>query len=879
MPSRASALAFVQAPVANITPNSSRVTTAFRRVALFMVLLSSLLGAASAQTLTTLVNFNQTNGQTPAAGLVQGTDGNFYGTTQRGGSTNQGTIFRMTPSGLRTTLVNFNIANGGYPTTALIQGTDGNFYGTTPQGGSSRGSAGCFPLDGCGTIFRMTPTGTLTTLVNFDGTAGRFPDAPLVQGSDGNFYGTTGEVGTVYRMTPAGTLTTLVNFNGSNGSSPSGGLVQGSDGNFYGTTYSGGLSNFGTVYRMTPTGILTTLANFNGSNGSYPAAGLVQGSDGDFYGTSSLNGGFGRGTVFRMTPTGTLTTLVNFDTTNGDNPFAALVEGSDGNFYSTTGAGGSPGFEGKGTVFRMTPAGTLTTLVIFLGPNGSRPTAELVQGNDGNFYSTTQSGGSSTSCSGGCGTVFSLDVDLAPATPTITDFTPTSGPPGTRVIIQGTNFNGATQVQFNTLVAKFIVSTPTIILATVPTGATTGPITITTAGGTTTSDSVFTVVGGPAITLVNFDTTKGSSPSGGLVQGMDGNFYGTTQYGGSSTNCSGGCGTVFRMTPAGMVTTLVNFDGINGNSPAASLVQGTDGNFYGTTAGGGSFGAGTVFRITPTGTLTTLVNFDDTNGSSPSSALVEGNDGNFYGVTRFGGSLNNGTAFRMTPSGTLTVLDNLEGAYSGLLQGSDGSFYGTTATGGNTGFGTVYRVTPSGIRTTLASFGNGKGIFPYAPLVEGSDGNFYGTTEKGGGSANCLNGCGTVFQVTPTGTLTTLVTFDGSNGGYPRAKLARLSDGNFYGTTSIGGNAKCPTGCGTVYRVTPSGVLHTLVKFDINNGRYPVAEVVQGSNGSVYGTTFNGGNSLNCFNGCGTVFRLNESQPAPVLSKTAGGKLDPNLRR
>jgi uncharacterized repeat protein (TIGR03803 family) len=202
----------------------------------------------------------------------------------------------------------------------------------------------------------------------------------LVQGSDGNFYGTTaggngywlndgyGGYGTVFQVTPAGTLTTLGSFNGAYGQNPAGGLVQGSDGYFYGVTAYGGNQSlnggygFGEVFKINSAGSAAILLSFGGTNGSYCVSGLVQGSDGYFYGTTAGGGAGGGGTVFRMTLAGELTTLVSFNGANGSGPLAPLVQGSDGNFYGTTTYGGP---NGGGTVFKMTPAGVLTTLVAF----------------------------------------------------------------------------------------------------------------------------------------------------------------------------------------------------------------------------------------------------------------------------------------------------------------------------------------------------------------------------------------------------------------------------------------------------------------------------------------------------------------------------------
>jgi uncharacterized repeat protein (TIGR03803 family) len=340
------------------------------------------------------------DGVGPLTGLLLGSDGNFYGTTAVGGSSNDGTVFKITPGGVLTILVSFNGTNGVEPYGAsLIQGTDGNFYGTTYIGGSV----------GYGTVFEMTPTGTLTTLASFNGTNGIEPDS-LLQGSDSNFYGTTSgggkNDGTVFKLTPGGILTTLVSFNGTTGIGPNS-LLQGSDGNFYGTTGGGGGGGYGTAFMITPAGVLTTLVSFNGANGASPTVGLIAGSDGNFYGTTGGGGSY-VGTAYKMTPSGALTTLYsfNFNTANGVGPEAGMVLGRDGNFYGTTGFGG-PSFDG--TVFKMTPAGAVTTLAVFDRANGAYQVNGIVQGTDGNFYGTAQTGGSSND-----GVVFQVIVPPSP---------------------------------------------------------------------------------------------------------------------------------------------------------------------------------------------------------------------------------------------------------------------------------------------------------------------------------------------------------------------------------------------------------------------------------------------------------------------------------
>ena len=384
-------------------------------------------GSLPAQTFTTLYKFG--GGGIPEAGLVQGTDGNLYGTTYGYAGEQNGMIYKITLSGAFTTL-----HKGGEFAAALIQGTDGNFYGTSLAGGTV----------GYGWVFKVTPSGSLTTLHNFGRLpSGTYPGAALVQASDGNFYGTTKEggtnscfyggtnfgCGTLFKITPSGTLTTLYDFCSQSGCADGqepGGLVQGADGNLYGTTSAGGNTacggGCGTIFKITTTGTLTTLHSFDLTDGDNPGAGLIQATDGNFYGTtysgeannSSCSPGT-CGTVFKITPAGTLTTLHNFDYTDGANPIAGLIQANDGNFYGTTGGGGNcTTFAGGcGTVFRITATGALTTLHSFEKTDGALPTT-LVQDTNGTFYGTTIRGGANAyhACGGYCGTIFSLSVGL-----------------------------------------------------------------------------------------------------------------------------------------------------------------------------------------------------------------------------------------------------------------------------------------------------------------------------------------------------------------------------------------------------------------------------------------------------------------------------------
>jgi uncharacterized repeat protein (TIGR03803 family) len=481
---------------------------------------------------TTLYNFcsqaNCTDGASPSAGLVQSNNRDLYGTTARGANNSCdggcGTVFKVTPSGGLTTLYSFctqtDCTDGASPQAELIQATDGNLYGTTYNGGIT--TAVC--PGGCGTVFKMTPSGTVTTLYSFcagHGNSCTDGVAPfgLVQAANGSFYGTTltggaycsgiGGCGTVFKITSTGQLATLHSFDSLDGQSPRAGLVQGTSGDFYGTTSMGGAhgscdygNGCGTVFKITAGGMLTTLYSFRygGKDGRFPIGALVQGADGNFYGTTAGGGANGWGTVFRITPSGKLATLYAFCSkshcADGGQPEAALFQGTDGIFYGTTYVGGRKAdgcASGCGTVFKITPSGTLTTLHTFAAypTDGAYPAATMVQDTNGTFYGTTLAGGASNSCAfePGCGTVFSLSVGLGPFVET----NPMSGPVGKRVKILGTNLSVATGVAFNGTPAVFTVVSGSEITTTVPSGATTGRVWVTFPHGRRSSNVPFRV--------------------------------------------------------------------------------------------------------------------------------------------------------------------------------------------------------------------------------------------------------------------------------------------------------------------------------------------------------------------------------------------------
>jgi uncharacterized repeat protein (TIGR03803 family) len=457
-------------------------------IAAAIVLVSAAMSApsATAQTFTLLHTFGggATDGYQPQAGLVQATNGDLYGTTSSGGSDDNGVVFKVSPSGTVTTVLSFDYAtnnnDGSQPYAGLVQDSNGDLYGTTDAGGTSAQ----------GTVFKMTLGGALTTLVSFSANAdGSFPRAAMIRASNGSLYGTTylggnNGVGVVFKMTASGKLTTVHSFNGSSdGGDPVAGLVQAANGDFYGTTYYGGASGAGTgtgtVFKLTTRGKYTTLFSFcemgvtTCTDGSNPAASLVHATNGNLYGTTANGGANGYGSVFKISPAGTFATVHSFDFADGATPVAGLIQATDGNFYGTTSGGGAAG---AGTVFSMTPAGAITTLYMFCSQancaDGGMPNAGLLQATDGNFYGTTFE---NVSGSGG-GTVFKLSTGLSPFVEPQT----TSGKVGTSVKILGSDLTGATSVTFNGTTATFTV-------------ATSGSIAVTTPRGTLDGNKIFTV--------------------------------------------------------------------------------------------------------------------------------------------------------------------------------------------------------------------------------------------------------------------------------------------------------------------------------------------------------------------------------------------------
>jgi uncharacterized repeat protein (TIGR03803 family) len=437
---------------------------------------------------------------------------------------------------------------------ALVVGPDGGVYGAMPSGGAAD----------YGTLFRVETNGAFTELSDFVSTDGYYPLAAMVAGPDGALYGSTqlggsqGNYGTLFRVGTDATFTKLHDFDGTNdGSNPSVALTVGPDGALYGSTENGGTNGSGTLFRVETNGTFTKLRDFDYTEGyGSMSPALVVGPDGSLYGETVYggSGGFGgNGTVFRVETNGTVTNVHVFNGIEGGNPSGGLTVGPDGALYGTTWYGGH---YGAGTAFRLQTNGNLTRLHDFDGANGYVPSGPLVLGADGAFYGVTGGGGAN-----GDGTLF-------------------------RVEING-SFTKLRDLKFA-------------------------------------DDGV-----GLAVSL---------------AVGQGGMVYGVT--GGGGTNSAG---TLFRIETDGTITRLHYFNGTDGVGPNAGMVVGPDGALYGSTSGGGGANyGGTLFRLETNGTVTTLHDFNGTDGNNPgSAAMALGPDGALYGTTPYGGPRQGGIIFKL----------------------------------------------------------------------------------------------------------------------------------------------------------------------------------------------------------------------------------------
>ena len=427
------------------------------------------------------------DGFQPQGSLVQASDGNLYGTTAFGTVPSPGgTVFKISPSGQFTSLKKFiadkkgQFSDGDFPVGGLVEGNDGFLYGSTRMGGAHD----------AGVIFKISKSGGFKLLHSFCSAAqcadGANP-TPRVLGNDGNLYGGTrsgaaSNNGSIFRITPGGSLITLHALNNTtDGGPPNQALVQASDGNFYGV---GGISPrgvIGSLFRVTPAGQFTDIHDMGHPPDADPNARLIQASDGLLYGATFY------GEVFQMSLSGSFQIVApgNFDSILG-----GVTQASDGNLWGTH---AGPLFQNADRLFEDTVGGSNLLNVKFdCSINGGDPQG-VIQGADGKLYGVATVCGVDSHHHTAGGTVFTVDAGLTAPQAVIAAFMPVRGKVGSLVTISGDHFVGASAVAFNGVEASFKVLNTKFIRATVPAGATTGPITVTNAGGTMVSKHSFTV--------------------------------------------------------------------------------------------------------------------------------------------------------------------------------------------------------------------------------------------------------------------------------------------------------------------------------------------------------------------------------------------------
>ena len=641
---------------------------------------------------------------------------------------------------------------GGTPLAPLTKDDNGDFLGTTAYGG----------FGGFGTVYKVSPAGVYTKLVDFLGPNGTFPTGPLTKGTDGKYYGVTNggggnaDAGVIYRITSAGAYEKVAQFSGFNAAAPQGRLALGNDGNLYGVA-AYGKNGKGVIFKVTPAKVLTILKDLdtNGGIGEIagfgnlrPEAGLVKGPDGSFYGTTVGGGTSGAGVAFKITPGGTYTVITQFAAAGLAQP-NGLVLGSDNNFYGTTQKGGT---NNVGVFFQLTPTGDLTALASFTGTTGVAPYGELIENGTLTFYGATYLGGANDS-----GTVFEATVGAGPSG-TITKKADFSQATGTRPVVGLTLGTGG----------DMFGTTPS--------------------GGVNFQGAAFKLTtGGTITTLTSFGFPNGARLDPGLTAGADGNLYGTATFGGA-----GSSGTFYRVTPAGAVEKVADFQSNQTGVVSFGTLARLGNDFYGTSTSTATNPNGAIFKATTAGVLTKLADFDGTNGVNP-NGLTLASDGNFYGTTfgqfdQSGNIAKHGTIFRFSEANGIEKLFDFTGAATGslpqanLVEGPDGALYGTATAGGSKGFGTIFKITTDGEFTLLNSFVGTNGNQPLGPLALGFDGNFYGMTYFGGKPIDGVPfNIGVIYKMTPAGKLNTLTTLTGLTGAFPRGGLVVGPGGNLYG--------------------------------------------------------------------------------------------------
>ena len=436
--------------------------------------------SSSAQIVTTLYSFPKKGGHTQDLALIQGRDGQLYGTTVAGGTDGEGTVFKISTLGVVRAVYSFDSIHGAIPVGGLSLASDGSFYGATTAGG-----IGTPPR---GVIFKVSPSGSEEVLVNLDDSTG-VAIIPPVEATDGNLYGDTDgtggrtSVGGLFKLTGGGVFRTLYTFDGLLGSYPEGKLVQAMNNRLYGVADSGGAYGCGSIFEFALNSLPISAYDFDCVTANNPVGGLILANDGNFYGTTDAGGTHGLGVIYRFDQSGVFTVLYNFGDTAFDSfTHAALVQATDGNLYGTIPSGG---VYGNGTLFQITLQGVYTRISDFSVNGPQYANSGLMQHTNGAIYGESQDGGA-----GSTGTIYRLDMGLGP----FVAFVIPTGKVGKSAQILGQGLTGTTSVTFNGVeAASFKVVSDTYMTAVVPAGATTGAVVVATPAGNLTSKVSFRI--------------------------------------------------------------------------------------------------------------------------------------------------------------------------------------------------------------------------------------------------------------------------------------------------------------------------------------------------------------------------------------------------
>jgi len=686
--------------------------------------------------------FSNEGGAPKYTKLCKASNGKLYGMTNTGGANNEGVIFSYDPD---TEIYNKefdfdDINSGKWPTASLVEVNDGKLYGMTSQGGTYN----------YGILFSFDPTTSVfSKKIDFDGTnRGRAPYGSLIQANNGKLYGMTLYGGTVssigygvlFEYDPITDIfVKKIDFDGLNkGTAPYGSLLQANDNKLYGMTTAGGANNMGVVFSFDLTAsTFTKVIDFDGANnGRSPYGSLIQANDGKLYGMTYLGGINGFGILFSYDYTTTnFVKELDFDLTiTGGRPYGDLIQLNNDKLYGMNSIGGS---NNKGVLFSYNPiTTTFSNEFNFDGTNnGETPSGSLITGNDGNIYGLTTSGGS-----GSNGVLFKYD-------PILNNFE------------KKIDLNYAENGRY--IYGGLLEATNGFLYG------------MTTDGGAYDLGVIFSINPVTYKVTKEFDfdgTNNGSRPYGNLIEANNGKLYGMTYQGGANNH-----GVIFEYNPLNkFFNKLVDFNNSTiGGYARGSLMQSSNGKLYGLTSSGGVNSSGVLFEYEiGTNTYVKKIDFNATNGSSPYVSLIEASNGKFYGLTSSGGAYSKGTLFEYDfITNTLIIKVSISGGFSGsgysnprgsLVEGSDGIFYGTLYNGGSNSSGGMFKYSLTSGYYNLNSYST-YGKNPSGTLMEAINGKFYGVTRSGGN-----NGLGVLLEYdSTTNTFAKKLDFNGTNGSNP----------------------------------------------------------------------------------------------------------------